>query len=84
VSDSVRIETRMPNLEEAQVQQRDRVCPEAPCPFIRVCEVAAMTLLSEREVWRRSRSDQTFPKPRKICPRVTVWMKLRSGSGRCP
>jgi predicted DNA-binding transcriptional regulator AlpA len=57
------------------VKRALEVCADGGCPFVRVREVAAMTLLSEREVWRRARSDASFPKPRKVSARVTVWVR---------
>ncbi len=45
------------------------------CPFIRVDEVARLTGLSKREVWRKSSSDASFPRKRKRSIRVTVWMR---------
>jgi prophage regulatory protein len=47
----------------------------ATCPFIRVAAVSERTGLSQREVWRRSRSGGTFPRPRKLSQKVTVWVE---------
>jgi predicted DNA-binding transcriptional regulator AlpA len=48
--------------------------PEAGV-FLRVRDVSAITGISVRDVWRKSSADEHFPKPRKLSPRRTAWVR---------
>ena len=40
---------------------------------LRVHEVSLLTSYSISSVWRRAKDDPTFPQPRKLGERLTVW-----------
>jgi predicted DNA-binding transcriptional regulator AlpA len=48
--------------------------PAAAPLTVRAAEVARLTGMSLREVWRKAADGSSgFPGPRKLSPRVTVW-----------
>ena len=48
---------------------------ETTTKLVRVAAVAEATGLNVREVWRKASSDPDFPRPRKLSPKVTVWVE---------
>ncbi len=42
---------------------------------LRVDDVASYIGASKSHVWQLTRSDPTFPKPRKLGARMTIWMR---------
>lgn len=42
---------------------------------LRAKQAAAYLGICESSLWDRAKNDPTFPKPRKLGPRTTVWMR---------
>ncbi len=42
---------------------------------LRIWEVSALTRLGKSTVWAKTKTDPSFPKPFKLGPRTTAWLR---------